>query len=233
MMDNTEVTAQVEHINPLSDSIIELILSPSHYVDYEAGQYLQIKTDSSYNSYSIANAPLGSHRYELHIRHTGSPYNQPLFTQIKNEGQVTLRLPFGNCTLSRLQPGKPILFIAGGTGFAPVKAMIEQLLATGDQRPFELYWGARSHSDLYMDDKVKQWQAHTSHFKYFTLLPPESDFLAPLAIKKHPEDLKQFEIIVAGPFDMAYIVRDQLLAQGLDESQLYSDAFSFKEGNRK
>ncbi|WP_115316871.1 NAD(P)H-flavin reductase [Legionella birminghamensis] len=232
-MDIIETTAQIESITPLSDNIIEIILSPARYVDYEAGQYLQIKSNDSYTCFSIANAPLGSRKYELHIRHTGNPYSQPLFTQIKEEGQVTIRLPYGDCCLSRLKPKKPILFIAGGTGFAPVKAMIEELLATSEPRPFELYRGARSKVDLYMDEKLKEWEAHSSHFKYFSLLPPESNFLAPLAIKKHPDDLMQYEIIIAGPFDMAYIVRDQLLAQGLSKSQLYSDAFSVSEGKKK
>lgn len=221
--------AQVEQIRPLTDSIIELILSPDQYIDYQAGQYLKINCDNDAFSFSIANAPLGSHKYELHIRHEqGNPYNQTLFAQIKQEGQVSLSLPFGECHINRLQQ-QPIIFIAGGTGFAPVKAMIEQLLAMGDTRPFNLYWGARSQSDLYMEDKVKQWQTHVGHFNYMSLLPGTSrESLVSVVTTAHQQKLFDHQIVLAGPFDMVYAIRDSLVAYGVSPTQLFSDAFSFE-----
>ena len=141
-MNWTETTAQVIRISPLTDHIIELLLAPEHYIDYQAGQYLQLLSKNECLCYSIANAPLGAHNYELHIRHEHSnPYDQPLFAEMKQRGLVDLRLPFGSCHLNNLDSKLPIIFIAGGTGFSPVKAMIEQLLATGDQRIFSLFWG--------------------------------------------------------------------------------------------
>lgn len=230
---NTNLTrAQVERISPLTDSIIELILIPDTYQDYQPGQYLQISCGNEFLSYSIANAPLGSHKYELHIRHDkNNHYYQALFAEIKQEGAVYIRLPLGDCHLNKLTSESPIIFIAGGTGFAPVKAMIEQLLASGDQRPFELYWGARSQSDLYMDEKVRQWQTHVSYFRYFSLLPSGStkEKLATLVMNQHPQDLSNYQIVIGGPFDMVYATRDTLLQAGVTQSQLHSDAFSFEE----
>ncbi len=229
-MSEKTIQAQVEAIAPLTDSIVQLILTPDEFVDYQAGQYLQILFDGDAFSYSIANAPLGSHKYELHIRHSlDNPYNQRLFAHIKKQGTVTLRLPFGECSINHLAEQRPIMFIAGGTGFAPVKAMIEQLLANADLRPFELYWGARSQSDLYMNEKVTSWEAHVSRFNYFSLLADVSkETLASHILKNHPNDLDEWQMVISGPFDMVYSTRDKLVANGVSPAHLFSDAFSFE-----
>ncbi len=222
------IQARVECITPLTDSILRLILKPDVYVDYLAGQYLQIMHENEAFSYSIANAPLGSHQYELHIRHTrDNPYNQPLLADIKRRGVVTLRLPLGECNVSRLCSNKPIIFIAGGTGFAPIKAMIEQFLANGESRAFELFWGARSQSDLYMDDKVLRWQALVNHFKYYSLLSENNQIsLVDMVFEQHALDINDWQIVMGGPFDMAYSIRDVLVSQGVLPINLFSDAFT-------
>ena len=229
-MKQKKITARVEQVTPLTDSIVQLILDPEEYIDYQAGQYLQISSGGEVFSYSIANAALGSHKYELHIRHCReNPYNQKLFADIKKQGAVTLLLPFGDCSIDRLEVDRPILFIAGGTGFAPVKAMIEYLLAHDDPRSFELFWGARTHSDLYWDEQVRYWQAHVARFKYFSLLSEENKGkLASLVLEQHQQDLNQWQIVISGPFDMVYSTRDVLVAHGIETVHMYSDAFSFE-----
>ncbi|AUH71446.1 NAD(P)H-flavin reductase [Legionella sainthelensi] len=224
------IKAQVEDISPLTDSIMSLSLAPERYVDYQAGQYLQIVFDQDAFSYSIANAPLGSHKYELHIRHSPeNPYTQRLFAHIKEHGVVNIRLPFGVCSIEHLDAQRPIIFIAGGTGFAPVKAMIEQLLATSDTRPFELFWGARLQSDLYLDEKVNSWNTHVSRFNYFSSVSDDnSKPLASLVLDRHPHDLNQWQIVISGPFDMVYSTRDALVNKGVSPEHLFSDAFSFE-----
>lgn len=224
------VKAQVEQIIPLTDSIMHLIVRPEYYIDYQAGQYLNILCAEQQFSYSIANAPLGSQHYELHIRHSlDNPYNQSLFAHIKQHGSVTLKLPYGSCCMGNLDRQRPILFIAGGTGFAPVNAMIEQLLADADPRAFELFWGARSKSDLYLDEKVINWQKHINRFSYYPFLSEVSkeNLLANLLLK-HRDDLHEWQIVLSGPFDMVYSMRDALVAQGIAKTQLFSDAFSFE-----
>lgn len=224
------IHAQVEKISPLTDSIVQLVLAPDEYVDYQAGQYLQILLGEETLSYSIANAPLGSHHYELHIRHSrDNPSNQLLFAHIKEQGSVSIRLPFGQCSVEHLDAQRPILFIAGGTGFAPVNSMIEQLLASDDPRPFELFWGARSQSDLYLDEKVKSWEAHVHRFKYCSLLSDESkESLASAVLARHSKDIGEWQIVISGPFDMVYSTRDVLVSKGVLETHLFSDAFSFE-----
>lgn len=229
-MNQQRIKASVEQINPLTDSITQLLLTPEPYVDYHAGQYLQVLLGEEAYSYSIANAPLGSHKYELHIRHSlENPYTQRLFAQIKAQGCIYLNVPFGECSIERLDPQRPILFIAGGTGFAPVKAMIEHLLAHADPRSFELFWGARMQNDLYMDEKVSSWQAHVSRFKYFSSLSTEhAKPLVHLVLDRHKHDLTDWQMVISGPFDMVYSTRDVLLQQGIAAEQLFSDAFSFE-----
>lgn len=226
----TTIHAEIESISPLTDSILSLILNPEHYVQYEAGQYLQILSRGQPYPFSIANAPLGSHKYELHIRH--SPENAAIDTMLsdmREEGSVNIRLPFGHCHLKTLHPDKPILLIAAGTGFAPIKAIIEQLLASGDQRQIALFWGARDQSDLYLDEKVIQWQNHVGHFRYHTLLSNVSqESLSSMVLAHHQKDLSDWQIVISGPFDRVYQTRDLLLAQGAKPEYLFSDAFYFE-----
>ena len=221
------INAQVARITPLTSTILQLILVPDEYIDYQAGQYLQIISGQEAYSYSIANAPDESRQYELHIRHADeNPYNQPLLAEIKQKGSVRIQLPLGTCDVSHLHPDKPILFIAGGTGFAPIKAMIEQLLAIGAPRAFELFWGARSQSDLYLNEVLSLWQKQIPQFSYFSQLSDASNAtLASKVIEQHAHDLKDWQIVISGPFDMVYNVRDQLLAKGALANNLFSDAF--------
>jgi CDP-4-dehydro-6-deoxyglucose reductase len=223
--------ARVDRITPLTDSILELVLAPEHYIDYQAGQYLQMITDKEVLSYSIANAPLGCRKYELHIRHQRHHASQQaLFAEIKATGGVTISLPHGACHVNQLNPERPILFIAAGTGFAPIKAMIEYLLATSDPRSFFLYWSARSQSDLYMHEKVQQWAAHVEHFHYHFMVTDKEKKTKRInwILKHYPHNLADSQAVIAGPFDKVYAIRDDFMKHGLDEQWIFSDAFSFE-----
>ncbi len=224
------VKAQVERIIPLTDSIIHLVLKPEHYVAYQAGQYLNLLWDDQESSYSIANAPLGASYYELHIRHSAdNACNQSLLASLKSHRSLTLKLPLGQCSLAALDAQRPILFVAAGTGFAPIHAMIEQLLADADTRAFELFWGARTQSDLYLHEKAQHWQAHVSQFKYhFFLSETQKNNLFSQLLSAHAHDLMQWQFVLSGPFDLIYQMRDQLVARGVSPAFIFSDAFSFE-----
>ena len=221
------IQARVVSMMPLTDSILQLMLKPDVYVDYQAGQYLQIIHDNETFSYSIANAPLGSHQYELHIRHSqDNPYYQSLFAAIKRLGVVSINVPMGKCNMSCLHPDKPIIFIAGGTGFAPIKAMIEQLLADSDARPMELFWGVRSQSDLYMNDTVLHWQAHVHPINYFPLPALNNQVtLADSVLARHVLDIQDWQIVISGPFDMAISTRDRLVEHGALLTSIFSRCY--------
>lgn len=229
-MQASKTMAKIIAMAPLTNTILQVKLEPYTYIHYEAGQYLQIHTDNGPISYSIANAPLGAHFYELHIRH--SQDNQTtvdLLSLMKRKGCLELELPLGECTLSHLQADKPIIFVAAGTGFAPIKAMIEELLAQGGNRPFELYWGARTQSDLYLDEHVLNWQNHVGHFRYYSLISGEHKLNLMDALKqRHINDICDYQFVMNGPFEMVYALRDALMGVGVARSAMYSDAFLFE-----
>lgn len=224
------VLAEIEFVSPLTDTVLQYFLKPNKYVDYIAGQYLQLMVDNVAYSYSIANAPLGAHHYELHIRHSRQNFNNnKVLDALKKHGEVQINIPLGDCSLNQLKPNKPIIFIAIGAGFAPIKAMIEQLFANNDPRAIKLYWGARVHSDLYMHDKIVNWQQSTQNFAYSPCLTSrEEDSLISQIITENQQDLQNYEIVLCGPFDLIYKMRDALLAAGVAKNRLFSDAFSFE-----
>lgn len=90
----------------------------------------------------------------------------------------------------------------------------------------ELFWGARSQSDLYMDDKVLHWQSHVHHVKYFPLLSEQNQMtLAGMVLERHALDINNWQIVISGPFDMAHSIRDTLVAKGALPQNIFSDAF--------
>jgi CDP-4-dehydro-6-deoxyglucose reductase, E3 len=225
--------AEVTHVTPLTNRLLRVTLTPEQYIHYDAGQYLEIISPNPNETlyYSIANAPLGPKTYELHIRHQPNHIEQQhVLDSITKQGRVILNLPFGACTLHALNPEKPILFIAGGTGFAPIKAMIEQLLTDGSTQPFALYWSARTQEDLYLDEKVLAWEKNVPHFKYIPHLTDQDPTpLITRIIQQHQTHLKNYQVVLAGPFDFVYALRDALIHQNIPKKQLFSDAFALEQ----
>ncbi len=224
-------TAEVTQAIPLSNRLLRVILTPEHYIDYQAGQYLEIISSQPKEKlyYSIANAPLGSKTYELHIRHQPNHTEQQhVLDKITKQGRITLSLPHGDCTLAALAPKTPILFIASGTGFAPIKAMIEQHLINGSNQPLTLYWRARAQADLYLDEKVLTWEKHVPHFQYVPYITTQEKISLIEHIKSHlRKTLLAHQIVLAGPFDFVLTLKDELLKVGIPKTQLFSDVFAF------
>ncbi|MCH9690181.1 MAG: NAD(P)H-flavin reductase [Gammaproteobacteria bacterium] len=222
--------AQVTQVTPLTNRLLHVTLTPEQYIHYDAGQYLEIVSPNPDETlyYSIANAPLGSQTYELHISHQPNHIEQQnVLDAITKQGRVILNLPFGHCTLHALNPNKPILFIAGGTGFAPIKAMIEQLLTEGNTQPFTLFWSARTAEDLYLDDKVLAWEKHVPHFTYTPHITYQNQTLLIEKItEQYQAKLNHYQVILAGPFDFVHTLRDGLIKHGVPREQLFSDAFN-------
>lgn len=229
-MTDALIKAKVIAVDSLAAGIVRVILEPERYVTYQAGQYLQLMVDGQPVSFSIANAPAHAGQYELHIRKAvDNPVNAKLFELLDIRAELLLHLPLGDCHLARLDPNKPIIFIAGGTGFAPIHAMIDALVSLSDVRKLELYWGVKNSADLYMESAVKQWHANTPHFSYHAKCSDgRKDGLAALVLEHHPHDLADWQIVISGPFDMVYQTRDQLVAHGAKRGSMYSDAFAFE-----
>lgn len=228
------VNAIVESVSQLTPTMLQYVLKPEKYVDYLAGQYLQVIVDGDNYSYSIANAPLGNKCYELHIKHSN---NSHMLMVMRKGSKIKLNIPLGNCYLERMHSTKPIIFIAIGSGFPPIKAILEKLIFDADGRNKKLYWSVRSQEELYLQDEIQSWQNHDKNFNYYLHISQDEDISKTsvskgLLIKKILEEnnktLQNYQIVMCGPFDYIYEMRDILLCNGVAREDMYSDAFSFE-----
>ncbi len=216
--------------------VIRLRLPATERLQFLAGQYLDILLkDGRRRAFSIANAPHEDAFIELHIRHVeGGTFTDHVFADMKTKAMLRIEGPFGNFVL-REESDRPILLIGGGTGFAPLKGMIEHALHIGVQRPIHLFWGVRALRDLYMDELPRRWAAEHPHFHYTPVLSEplpgddwagESGTVVEAVLRQFP-DLSGFDAYMAGPPAMCTAARDAFLHHGLTEDHMFSDAFEY------
>ncbi len=226
--------AKIEH---LADNVVRLYLKlpDEQRLQFLAGQYLDfILEDGRRRAFSIANAPHNDDFIELHIRHVdGGVFTDWAFTQMKEKTILRIEAPLGGFTLNE-ESDRPMLFIAGGTGFAPVKSQIEHAFHGGIKRPMELYWGVRAQGDLYLPDLPRQWEkAHESFTRFVPVLSvPEQGWNGRKgwvheAVLEDHGDLASYDIYMAGPPPMIKAARDAFHAVGVTDEQMYHDSFEY------
>jgi CDP-4-dehydro-6-deoxyglucose reductase, E3 len=221
-------------------AILKLQLPASERFQFLAGQYLEfLLKDGQRRAYSIANAPEQEGPLELHIRHLPGGLFTDFVFGTKNPGlkeKDILRFegPLGSFFL-REDSKKPIIFVAAGTGFAPIKSIIEQMQTKKIERPISLYWGGRRPSDLYMNDLCKAWAKDLPDFKYIPVISdalPEdawsgrSGFVHQAVIADHP-NLKGFQVYACGAPVMVNAARQDFSSQcHLPEEEFFADSFT-------
>lgn len=151
--------------------IVELKLPASERLQFLAGQYIDILLkDGRRRAFSLANAPHDDACLHLHIRQVpGGQFTGQVFDAMKARDIVRLNGPHGSFFL-REDSAKPIVLVAGGTGFAPIKAIVEHAIAEGCQRPMTVYWGGRQRADLYLISLADQWSAEHPHIHFVPVL---------------------------------------------------------------
>ena len=219
--------------------VITLQLPASDPFRFYPGQYLDfILKDGKRRSYSMATPPNESNQVELHIRHTpGGVFTDHVFgtgaTQMKAREILRVEAPLGSFFLR--ESDKPAIFLASGTGFAPIKAIIEQMIIDGDSRPITLYWGGRRPADLYMDALVREWEVRMPNFRYVPVVSdalPEDNWqgrtgFVHLAIMQDHSDLSGFQVYACGaPVMVENARKDFTEARNLPEDEFYADAFT-------
>ena len=138
-------------------TLIHLRMPANERLQFLAGQYVDILTRSGLRrSLSIANAPHDDEVLQLHLRNYGGPFSQFVFNTLKEKDILRFEGPLGTFFL-REDSAKPLILLASGTGFAPIKAIVEHALHKGIQRPMTLYWGCRVRADLYLNDLAQSW----------------------------------------------------------------------------
>ncbi|NHC06416.1 CDP-4-dehydro-6-deoxyglucose reductase [Azonexus fungiphilus] len=231
--------ARIESLERLAPDVIELKLRlpASEQLAFLAGQYIDILLkDGRKRSFSLANAPGEGKLLELHIRHVpGGFFTEQVFTTLKVRDILRFSGPHGGFFLKN-DAAKPVILLAGGTGFAPIKAIVEQALADGHAQPLYIYWGARARADLYQDALPAAWAAAHANIRYVPVLsaPAAGDawngrtgFVHQAVIEDFP-DLSGFQVYACGSPLMIDVARQDLVARcGLPAEEFFSDAFTF------
>ena len=224
--------------------LVRIQLPASDTLQYHAGQFLEIiLRDGDRRSYSMANAPhtLGplppgtpSPGVEFHIRHmAGGKFTEHVFSNMKEKEILRVEGPYGSFYL-REESDKPIVFLASGTGFSPIKAVIEHMAHRGIEREARLYWGGRRPMDLYMDDWVKQRLAEMPHLRYVPVISdalPEdawsgrTGFVHRAVLQDFP-DLSRHQVYACGaPIVVDSARADFVKLAGLPEDEFFADSF--------
>lgn len=219
--------------------VMGLQLPAADTFQYHAGQYVEfLLRDGDRRSYSMANAPhtqaAGPH-IELHLRHMpGGKFTDHVFGQMKEKEILRIEGPYGSFFL-REDSNKPIVFLASGTGFAPIKAIIEHMRFKGMERPATLYWGGRRPADLYQDAWVREQLAHMPQLQYVPVISdalPEdawtgrTGFVHQAVLQDFP-DLSGHEVYACGaPIVVESARRDYVAQAGLPEEAFYADSFT-------
>lgn len=232
------VKAQVANISPLTEFVYKVELTPSEPVSFEAGHYLQLVLgEKDKRAFSIANSPSQSERLELHI---GASEDNSYAMQALDH----LREHFANGTQAELEVGlgisqlrtdstRPLVLLAGGTGFSYVKSMADYLAEIKSERPVLFYWGVRDESALYAKDEMEQWASKQENFHFVPVVEFASEGwqghtgYVHKAVMQDITSLEPYEIYMAGRFDMIGPVRDDFISHGAVRAHMYADAFAF------
>ncbi len=220
-------------------AILHLQLPANDPLRYHAGQYIEfILRSGARRSYSMANAPHNQSDQpgiELHLRHMpGGLFTDHVFTAMKEKEILRLEGPFGSFFL-REESSKPIVLLASGTGFAPIKAIIEQLRFKASARPAVLYWGCRSRADLYLHDWVLAAAAQMPNLRYVPVLSepkPEDGWAGRTgfvhqALMHDLPDLSAHQVYACGaPVMVDSAQRDLVARCGLPAEEFYADSFT-------
>ncbi len=231
---------RVESMELLTHDImkLELKLPETERLQFLAGQYIEfLLKDGKRRAFSIANAPHDDALIELHIRHVpDGQFGDYVFDGMKPKELLRLEGPLGSYYL-REESTRPIILIGGGTGFAPLKGMLEHAFHVNLDRPIHLFCGVRARRDLYMDDMVNAWLKQHDNLSYTPVLsePDVADdwhgktgFVHEAVIEQYP-DLSGYDVYMSGPPPMIKAGMDAFYAHGLPESQIYSDSFEYSD----
>ena len=217
-------------------AILYLKLPAGERLQFLAGQYIDIlMKDGKRRSFSLANAPHDDAFLQLHVRKTpGGAFSKYVFEEMRERAILRFEGPLGTFYL-REDSDKPYIFVAGGTGFAPIKAQIEHLFHHDEDRPIVLYWGARARTDLYLPELPARWAAEHPGFSFIPVLsdplatdawPGRTGFVHQ-AVLDDFADLSGYQVYACGAPAMTDVAKQTFVEQrGLPEDEFYCDAFT-------
>jgi NAD(P)H-flavin reductase/ferredoxin len=228
------IDAKVLRVTEAADDvrIVQLRFPAGVRVKFKAGQYLDvILEDGARRSFSMANAPQQSDVAVLHVRVVpGGRFSGEVLPGLKQGDILRVELPSGDFWLREGE--RPLVFVASGTGFAPVKSILETEFRRNSARPMALYWGARSRKDLYLADLPEKWAAQHANFRFVPVLSePDADWAGRTgfvhrAVMEDYATLAGCEVYACGVTAMVEAARREFtLQRSLPENDFYCDAF--------
>ena len=232
-----KLPCRVQKLERLAEDVmrIELKLPASENFAFRAGQYIDILlADGQRRSFSIANAPHDAGHLELHVRRIdGGRFTGHVFETMIEKEILRFEGPLGSFFL-REDSTRPIVMVAGGTGFAPIKGIVEHAIRIGLQRPITLYWGARRRDGLYLDALARSWEAALPGLRYVPVLSDEAwegrGGLVHQAVLEDFADLSAHEVYACGAPALIDAARaDFCGGRGLPEDAFFADAFTFAQ----
>ena len=227
--------ARVQKLTRLAPDVmlIELKLPPSEQLQFLPGQYIDILLKGgARRAFSLANAPGDDSCLQLHVRHLpGGLFTDHVFSSMKERDLLRFTGPHGSFFL-RENSVKPMLLVAGGTGLAPIKAIVEHAIGERSTRPMAVYWGGRTLADLYLLPLMEKWQAAGVRFVPVLSEPAASDhwngrggFVHAAAMADYP-DLSGHQVYVCGSPAMVAAARRDFVGQcQLPENEFFADSF--------
>ena len=231
------IACKIHSVEALTPGISKVVLSPKQAADYRAGHYLQLVLSSDdKRPFSIASIA-SSNLLELHIgTPAGDTWSSAALSHIEQQFQAGLpvmaEIGLGQAQL-REDSKRPVILLAGGTGFSYVYAIAQALRAANTSRPVFLYWGVRSEDALYYQQQLQQWASSSKQFRFIPVVQqPSADWqgrtgLVHEAVLADFVSLEAYDIYIAGPFAMAGIARDAFTEQGAHREYMFADAFAY------
>jgi len=229
---------RVQTIERVADDVVvlRLKLPANERLQFLAGQYIEfLLKDGKRRAFSIANAPHDDGFLQLHVRLiAGGEFTGHVFGAMKEKDILRFQGPYGSFFL-REESAKPMILLAGGTGFAPIKALVEDALHRNARRPMEIYWGARNRAGLYLPDLPRQWAAAHGHVRYIPVLSDATPAdawdgrsgLVHRAVLEDHADLSAYQVYACGAPAMIDAARVEFVAHGLPAEEFFADAFTF------
>ena len=231
-----KLPCRVARIDRFNQDVMRLLLKlpATERLQFMPGQYIDIHMQNGKRrSFSLANAPHDDEFLELHVRYyNGGLFSEFAFNKLHEKSLLQIEGPLGSFFL-REDSDRPIILVAGGTGFAPAKSMIEHSIKKHINRPVYLYWGARTRNDLYLHELAGNWQKSIRDFYYVPVLsgPLASDQwqnksgLVHEAVLHDFDDLSGYDVYACGPPPMVKTARDTFIGRGLPADCFFSDSF--------
>ena len=221
-------TAAADDVN-----VLQLRLPAGQRARFKAGQYLQVALpDGSRRSYSMANPPHESDMLQLHIRHVAGGQFTQLLPQLQPGDLLQVELPYGSFEL-REDTAAPMLCVVGGTGFAPVKSLLDDMLKKAIKRPVTLVWGGRNLAGLYLMSAVERWKKAMPGFTFIAAVEDAQDASAlagfqgrvDAAVRSNFSTLQGYEVYCCGSPAMVTAVKKACAERGVAPQHFFSDVF--------